>query len=114
MSPERWTVRLEHILESIANIRSFTEGMSFDAFAADKKSVRAVAYEFAVIGEAARNVPAEVQQRHPEIPWGEMQGMRNVVIHQYNRVNVKVLWDTLTHDLPPLVPLLRDILECER
>ena len=114
MSPERWTARLEHILVSIANIQSFTEGMAFDAFASDTKTARAVAYEFAVIGEAARNVPAEVQRRYREIPWAEMQGMRNVVIHEYARVNVNVLWDTLTHDLPPLIPLLRDILERER
>ena len=114
MFPKAWTARLEHILESIANIQSFTEGMTFDAFAADKKGVRAVAYEFAVIGEAARNVPAEVQQRYPEIPWAVMQGMRNVLIHEYTRLDAKVLWDTLTEDLPPLAPLLRDVLERER
>ena len=74
MSPERWKDRLEHILESITNIQSFTASMDFDAFASDKKTVRAVAYEFAVIGEAARNVPAEVQQRYPEIPGPRCRG----------------------------------------
>lgn len=114
MSAKPWTARLEHILESIANTQSFTEGATLDTFASDKKDVRAVAYEFAVIGEAARNVPAEVQQRYPQLPWAEMQGMRNVLIHEYTRLDAKVLWDTLTEDLPPLAPLLRDVLERER
>ena len=63
MSSRPWTVRVRDILESVANIDEHTAGMTFADFIADKKTVRAVAYEFAIIGEAARHIPAEIEQR---------------------------------------------------
>lgn len=104
---------MRDILESIANVRSYTGGMTFEDFAEDKKTVRAVAYEIGVIGEAARHVPPGVRERYPEVPWSEMQGIRNVVVHEYFRIDELILWDTVERDLPPLVPMLEDILERE-
>jgi uncharacterized protein with HEPN domain len=106
-------MRIEDILEAIDEIVSFTDGMTFETFAADRRTARAVLYDFVIIGEAARHVPSEVEARHPSVPWGKMRGMRNVMVHEYPRIVLRTVWDTLQEDLPPLVPLLRDVLERE-
>jgi uncharacterized protein with HEPN domain len=66
-----------------------------------------------IIGEAARYVPPDVQERHSQIPWAQMRGMRNVMIHEYPEVNLSIIWQTVTRNLPPLVPKLEEILERE-
>ena len=113
MSPRAWTHRIEDILEAVANAQTYVEGLSFELFAADRKTVRAVAYEIGVIGEATRHIPVEVRERHPRLPWGKMQSIRNIVVHEYFRVDIGILWETVKHDLPPLVPLLREMLASE-
>jgi uncharacterized protein with HEPN domain len=114
MPPREWWLRVQDILEAIESIRQYTAGLTFEAFSADRRTVAAVAYNFTVIGEAARHVPAAVQRRHPHIPWASMRAMRNVVVHQYAELDHVVLWDTCQNDLPPLVPLLRAVLPDEQ
>jgi uncharacterized protein with HEPN domain len=111
MSPRDWQYRVEDLLEAIASAQAYIEGMTFQRFSADRKTIRAAAYELAVIGEAVRNLPAELRDSHSEIPWGRMQAFRNVLIHEYFRVDIGILWQTIKHDLPPLEPLLRRMLE---
>ncbi len=113
MPPREWRLRIEDMLAAIESIRHYTAGLTFEAFVTDKRTVEAVAYNFTVIGEAARHVPVAIQERHPEIPWASMRGMRNVVVHQYSELDHTVLWDASQNDLPPLIPLLRAILEGE-
>ena len=62
-----------------------------------------------IVGEAARRVSLKTQRQHPEIVWGEIIGMRNRLAHVYDRVDLKVLWDVIAHDLPPLVEQLEAI-----
>ncbi|MGQ9630208.1 MAG: HepT-like ribonuclease domain-containing protein [bacterium] len=114
MSPRDWRVRLEDILEAIHNLQTYIQGMAFEEFAADTKTVRASAYEIGIIGEATRHIPDEARIRHPQVPWDKMQAIRNIVIHEYFRVDVAILWQTIIHDLPPLVPVLQEILRRER
>jgi uncharacterized protein with HEPN domain len=111
MSARDWRGRIEDILEAIGNLQEYVEGMSREKFAADKKTARAAAYDVGVIGEAARTIPPDVRARWPEVPWEKMQAIRNVVVHEYFRVDVDILWHTITGDLPPLVPFLRSMLE---
>jgi uncharacterized protein with HEPN domain len=85
--------------------------MDLQHFAADRKTIDAVVRNIEIIGEAAGFVPPEVQAAHPAIPWTEMRGMRNVLIHRYNDVSVPIVWETIQRNLLPLVPLLRQILE---
>jgi uncharacterized protein with HEPN domain len=110
MSPRDWRLRLEDILEAILNTQAYVRGMTFPDFAADLKTIRAAAYEIGIIGEAAGRIPPEVRTRHPEVPWDKMQAVRNVIVHEYFRLDVAILWQTVTQNLPPLIPLLKELL----
>lgn len=111
MSPRAWRERIEDILSCARNIRDFTEGMSFDAFRDDPKSIRAVAYEFTTIGEATRAIPLEIQNQYTDVPWGKMQGIRNVLVHEYFRLDEEILWQASQEDIPPLIAALEKIIQ---
>lgn len=110
MSPRAWQERVEDILNCARNVRDFTQGMSFESFLEDPRTIRAVAYEFTTIGEAARAIPEEVQKQFPDVPWGKMQGIRNVLVHEYFRVDEEILWEASQEDIPPLIAALENIL----
>ena len=109
----QWKFRLRHIIDAVNKIDQYTEGMTFEQFRSDSKTVDAVVRNLEVIGEASRHIPAWVEEVHPEVPWADMRAMRNVLTHEYERVDLSVVWDTLQSNLPPLVPLLQAILEAE-
>ncbi len=111
MSPRAWRERVEDILACIHNIQTFVGDMSAEEFANDLKTIRAVAFEFSIMGEAARAIPASARQQYPQVPWEQMQAMRNVIVHEYFRIDEEVLWQTTQADLPPLIPLLEDVLQ---
>jgi uncharacterized protein with HEPN domain len=83
--------------------------MSFDAFLDDPRTIRAVAFEFTTMGEAARAIPEEIQEQHSEIPWGKMQGIRNVLVHEYFRLDEEILWNASQNDIPPLISALEKL-----
>lgn len=105
-----WKLRITDMLESIQVIQDYTSGMDYDTFIADRRTVDAVIRNLNIIGEAATHVPDEITEQYPEIPWAEMRGMRNIVVHVYFGVNLRIVWDTLQVNLPPLVTLLKRLL----
>ena len=109
MSPRTWQKRIEDILTCACNIEKFTNGLNFESFLNDPKSIRAVAFEFITIGEAARSIPDEIQEKHPEIPWGKMQGIRNVLVQEYFRLDEEILWNASQNDIPPLISGLQNL-----
>jgi uncharacterized protein with HEPN domain len=113
MPSRDWRLRLQDILESISEIEQRTKGMTFEEFAKNQTNVKAVLYDFIIIGEATRNVPKEIQSRYPLIPWRLMAGMRNVATHEYFQVNLSRVLATIQEDLPTLVPQLQEVLERE-
>lgn len=106
MSPRSWRERIRDILDAMAEIKAFTRGIAFEAFQCDAKTIRAVELNFIIIGEAASHIPEDVQRAHPEVPWHLMRAMRNRLVHAYFSVDPQIVWDTIYHDLPPLLPLL--------
>lgn len=108
-----WKLRIEDILECIAKIQRYTEGISFEVFAADDMRADAVVRNITIIGEATRNIPTELQERYPQVPWEEMRGIRNVVVHEYFGISLPIVWRTVKQDLPLLATSLRDILKQE-
>lgn len=87
--------------------------MTKDEFAKDQKTIYAVVRAFEIIGEAAKKVPPAVQKRHPKVPWKQMAGMRDKLIHEYFGVNYEVLWKTAQDDIPPMQQLIAMVLEKE-
>ena len=110
MSPRGWQDRIRDILDAIAEIQKFTHGMDYKTFKGDDKSIRAVEMNFIIIGEAANQIPEEVEEKYPTIPWHMMRAMRNRIVHVYFEVDEKLMWDTIQTDLPPLIPDLEKLL----
>lgn len=113
MPSRDWRFRIQDIVASITEIEQRAKDITFEEFAKNQTIVKAVLYDFVVIGEATRNVPDEIQSRYPLIPWRLMGGMRNVVTHEYFQVNLSRVWETIQNDLPSLVPELEEVLERE-
>jgi len=109
VSPRTWQERIEDILTCARNVQDFTAGMTFESFLDDTRTIRAVAFEFTTIGEAARAIPVEVQERYQEVPWGKMHGIRNVLVHKYFRLDEEILWKASQEDIPPLIAALEKI-----
>lgn len=83
--------------------------MTYEQFATDERTVDAVIRNFLVIGEATRHVPDHVHASAAEIPWKLMEGMRHVLVHDYDAVRLDTVWQTVREDLPPLVAPLRQL-----
>lgn len=102
---------LNDIVTAIDDARSFTESLDLDDFQASKEKQYAVIRALEIIGEAAAQVPAEIRTAYPNVPWREIVGMRNVVIHNYFGVDEAVVWRTVQEDLPPLKKSIKRILK---
>ncbi len=109
MSPRDWEERLNDILSCARNVHSFCEGFSLEAFLDDPKTIRAVAFDLVTIGEAVRSIPMDFLDQFPEIPWGKMIGMRNVLIHEYYKLDEEIIWETCQKDIPILIKSLEKI-----
>ena len=102
MPPRSWKIRIDDILAATSAVRRYVEGYDLGSFRADSRTCDAVLHNLQVIGEAAKHVPPEVRERHPEVPWQDMADMRNVLSHEYFGVDLEVVWRTATEDLPTL------------
>ena len=113
MPSRDWQQRIQDILQSITEILQRTGGMEFEDFMKDRTIIKAVLYDFGIIGEAARNIPADIQSRYPQIPWRLMGNMRNVMFHEYFQVELEIVWRAIENNLPTLALQLQDLLERE-
>lgn len=93
---------LADILEAIDKAQSFIEGMGLHQFEKDEKTQFACIRALEIIGEAATKFPNSTHRKYPNIPWKEVIGMRNKLIHDYMGVNAHVVWKTIQEDLPEL------------
>jgi uncharacterized protein with HEPN domain len=93
---------LGDISESMNDIADFIEGLTFEEFSSDKKTINAVIRSLEVLGEATKNIPMSVRDQHPDIPWSQMAGMRDVLIHNYMGVDLMTVWKVITERLPDL------------
>jgi uncharacterized protein with HEPN domain len=93
---------LKDIYDAINDIATFIEGMTYEDFLNDKKTINAVIRSVEVIGEASKQLPKAVRDTNPRIPWKKMAGMRNKVIHEYFGVDIEIVWKTAKKQIPAL------------
>lgn len=102
---------LDDIVEAAEKIERYTERMDYEEFASDEKTVDAVLRNFEVIGEAAKNVPDEIYREYNDVPWSEMAGMRDKLIHGYATIELRIVWMTVKEEIPTLIPQIRTVRE---
>jgi uncharacterized protein with HEPN domain len=107
MSKREAKLLIEDILESAHKIRDYTEGLDYDQFIADNKTVDAVIRNFEIIGEAANRLPEEFKDKYPSIAWRQMKGFRNRIVHQYFGIDYSVVWQIINGYLPQLIAQLK-------
>lgn len=91
---------LEDIILAMKRIAEYIDGLSFIRFKRDYKTVDAVIRNFEIIGEAANNIPVEIKDKYPEVPWAEMYLLRNKVSHEYFGIDYEIIWDVALNYLP--------------
>jgi|SRR3989344_6139771 len=104
-------VYLDDILDSIEKIEEYTRGVNFKKFDSNTELQDAVVRRLEIIGEAVKNLPTETKNKYREIPWRQIAGMRDILIHEYAGVSIKRVWKVIADDLSPLNKIALKILE---
>jgi len=105
---------LDDIITAITDTAEFTKGMSYDMFAADKRTINAVIRCLEVLGEAAKHIPTSFRKKYPDIPWTKMAGMRDVLIHDYMGGDLMTVWKVVQERLPALKSILEELTMSEK
>lgn len=100
--PREWKFRLRHMLDAIDRILKYTDGKSKRELGDDSMAMDAVVWNLSVLGEAARHIPEYVAERYPLVPWPEMRGIRNRIVHGYDQIDIEIVWAVIQHELPSL------------
>lgn len=106
-----YTIFLKDILESMKLVEEYVDGLDFEEFKKDQKTVDAVVRNIEIIGEATKRIPQNVKDDFSQIPWKEMAKMRDKMIHGYFTIVHEILWVTANHDIPETKPLIKEMLE---
>lgn len=97
------------ILDSAAKILNYTEGLSFEQFTTDGKTIDAVIRNFEIIGEAANRLPEEFKDRYPDIDWHRIRGFRNRIVHDYFGIDYSIVWLIKETFLPNMMMQLKSL-----
>ncbi len=113
MTPEErhFKLYLEDIHLSMTRILEYVDGKDFTKFKQSYMVVDAVVRNFEIIGEASKNIPDQVKEKYPEIPWRKMYGLRNLISHKYFGVDYEMIWEIITTDLPKNIKDMEEILK---
>lgn len=104
---------LGEVLEAIALVRQYTTGLTYTDFANSMEKQDAVVRRLSVIGEAVKRLPEAFRRRHPDVPWRTIAGARDILVHEYFRVDVTLAWEMAQTDLPDLERQIRAIMAAE-
>jgi len=105
-----YLVYIDDILDAMDKAEMFVAGMSYAQFEADLRTAFAVTRALEIIGEATKRLPPTLREQYPHIPWRDMAGMRDRIIHGYDNVDLRIVWDVVKQDIPRLRPHLQQIL----
>jgi len=106
--------RLEHIIEAIDNIFEFTENVNLEEFVHNKMMWFAVFKNLEIIGEASYMLTNELREKHTEIEWKKIIGLRHILVHGYYTINANIVWEIIENDLYTLKEKIKNIYEQER
>jgi uncharacterized protein with HEPN domain len=106
-------LQLDDIIEAVGRVRTYTQGMSYDAFAEDEKTQDAVIRNLEIVGEAARGLPSEMKQRVSSVQWKKITELRNLLIHEYFGVSLPIIWDVIENKLGDIETACRQLLDDE-
>ncbi len=101
---------LRDIFAAMVAIQEFIQEMDFETFVSDDKTASAVLRKLEIIGEATKNVSEEIRREYPQVPWRQMAGMRDRLIHSYFGVDYLLVWETVKSQIPLLQPVIMQIL----
>jgi len=104
------TIYLEDIKLACIKIQKYVVGMTFEQFQEDDKTFDAVTRNIEIIGEAAKKLPLSFRDKHPEIEWRQITGMRDVVAHNYSEVDPAIVWDVAVNEVPELLAKIQQII----
>jgi uncharacterized protein with HEPN domain len=102
--------RLQHILESIQEINNYISNISYEVFASNSMILFASIKQLEIIGEAANHITEHFRRLYKEIQWQEIIGLRNLLIHEYFGIDIKIIWDIIKNDIPKLKSKVEEIL----
>ena len=102
------------IVNAGKRIRNYVAGQDKESVEANSQARAAVLYEFLIMGEAVKRLSSEIRASHPEVPWSQMAGMRDVLIHGYDRVNFDRVWSAIEDSLPGLLNVLTPLIPKEQ
>ena len=111
MSKRDTLLLLEDMLDSSLKIRNYTEGLNYESFVEDDKTIDAVIRNFEIIGEAANRIDSKFREANPEIEWNRIRGLRNRIVHEYFGIDPKIVWSIIDDYLSELVEWIEKLIE---
>jgi len=111
MSERKVEDYLRDMIDAINATEQFILGFDFATFETDQKTIFAVTRAVEIVGEASKQISKEIRETYPSVPWKEIAGMRDKMIHQYFGINLKILWNTAQKDFPLLKQQIQQILD---